>query len=236
MRKTLMLVGCALLVAPMTFAQEGVLSANAVGYVKKTVAPGNLDLLRYDFVALDGSATLVGDVFPADATPANTRVFMWDAAGQQFSIETLVSDKTGTAWSPGTAEIEPGTGFFVSIAAGEASDVDLVMVGEVPGSNNQSDTASLPVVEGLSLLGFPYPTTVAWLDTDLAQNAAAGDRLFTWDAAQQQYNIDTYVSDKTGDAWSPGDKILNPGQGFFYSRVIGAGSLTWDETKPYTWP
>jgi len=234
MRKTLMLIGCAMLVAPMSFGQ--VLSANAVGYVKKTVDPGTLDLLRYDFLALDGSPTLVGDVFPADSTPANTRVFLWEATSQQFSIETLVSDKTGTAWSPGTGEIGPGDGFFVSIDGAEAAPVDLVMVGEVPGSNNNSDSASIPVVEGLSLVGFPYPTTVAWTDTTLAQSAAPGDRLFTWDSANQQYNIDTYVSDKTGEAWSPGDKILEPGQGFFYARTIGAGAVSWDEFKPYSWP
>jgi hypothetical protein len=91
-------------------------------------------------------------------------------------------------------------------------------------------------VEGLSLVAYPYPTTTAWLDTTLAQSAAEGDRLFTWDAANQQYNIDTYVVDKTGSAWSPGDKTLTPGQGFFYSRAIGGGSLSWDESKPYTWP
>ena len=234
MKKTLVLVGCALLIAPTAFSQ--VYSANAVGYVKKTIAPGALDLLRYDFLAIDGATTTVVEVLPADNTPANTRVFLWDAAGQQFSIETLVSDKTGTAWSPGTSEITPGVGFFVQIDAAEAADVDLVMVGEVPGDNNNSAASSVAIVEGLSLVGYAYPASVAWTDTTLAGAAVDGDRLFTWDTASQQYNIDTYVVDKTGSAWSPGDKVLEPGQGFFYQREIGGGALSWDETKPYAWP
>jgi hypothetical protein len=106
----------------------------------------------------------------------------------------------------------------------------------VGGSADGYDTASVPIVEGLSLVGFPYPTSTAWLDTSLAQSAVDGDRLFTWDAANQQYNIDTFVVDKTGSAWSPGDKTLTPGQGFFYSRASGGGALSWDETKPYDWP
>jgi hypothetical protein len=235
MRKTLVLAGCALLVAPLTFAQNEVLSANAVGYVKKTIEPGNLALLRYDFLAIDGSPTLIGDVIAADQVGDGSRAFLWDTVNQQFSIENVVAGKSTTAWNPGTSEIVPGISFFLQIADSAPVPVDVVMVGEVPGSNNNSDSTSVDVVEGLTLAGFPYPVTVNWVDTTLAQSASDGDRLFTWDAVNQAYLIDNYVVGKSSSAWNPGDKVLQPGDGFFYEKNT-AGTTAWVENKPYTWP
>lgn len=237
MKKAVILAGCALLIAPAAFAQ--VYSANAVGYVKKSIDPGAFDLLRYDFLAIEPGETLIGDVVPQDQVPIGTKAFFWNSAAQTFDSEGVVYIKADdkVEWNPGTSVVEPGVGFFLQIPDTEPAAVDVVMVGEVPGSNNDSDNTDLPIVEGFSLVGYPYPATRAWEDTTLAQSAELGDKLFTWDAAAQSYASAGFIYVKAEDVnrWNPQGIMLEPGQGFFYQKE-SAGGKTWAEAKPYQWP
>jgi hypothetical protein len=232
-------LGILLACASVSFGQTNVLSQNAVGYVKVSVDEGDLAMVSYDFLDIDGNPTTISDV-AGTQLPLNSRAFLWNAAGQSFVIENFQAGlkAAADAWAPDTNPIAPGDGLFLEAATGGASSsYDVFMTGEVPGDNNNSGTTDVAVADGLSLAGYPYPASVLWTSTTLAAGATVGDRVIGWDAGAQGYTIDNYQPGLKAapDAWSnPGD-VIEPGEGFFYENITGGG-YSWIELKPYAFP
>jgi hypothetical protein len=226
MRKVAVLAICGVFAATAVYAQTNVLSQNAVGYVKVSLTGGELKLITHQFNDIDGNPQTPSVVL-GDQMPVNSKVFTWN--GTSYDIEDyLAGTKTNpNAWAPDTAALEPGVGFFV-----EAPDAaDVYLLGEVP-ADASNDLVAQP---GLTALGFPFPASQAWTGTATAAGANLNDRFFTWNGSS--YDIDDYLAGtKTNpNAWTNPDKVLTPGEGWFYDSTLGE-ARTATEVKPYAWP
>lgn len=235
MKKAVGIILGVVMLAPVAMSQE-VLSANAVGYVKLSLpADGSLLLARHDFVNIDGSATVLSDLLGLDL-PDGTTVFKWDRAAQQYVLPapTLSEDFAGVkSWSRTDIELERGDAFFIQNGPG-APVADVVLVGEVPGANNSSDTTVISPAEGFT--GYPYPASIALEDTALADAVPVDTTVFIWNAEAQSYNLPgpTKSEDFAGNITWTGNPTINPGEGFWVDA--GGANVEVTETKPYDWP
>ncbi len=198
---------------------QTVTSVNAVGMVKVTFLRGELKIAQIPFLAQNGNAINVSELF-GSSLPNGTKIYVWDNVSQGYIIEQL----SRGAWSPGTTEVDRTKAMFVSIPSNAANaSYDIVFVGEVPDANSAPNTSiSLPA--GLTLTAFPYPTAVSISDAQIpAQN---GDKVYFW---QNGWVIEQY----SRGAWSPGTSTFEPGVGFYYSSTALKNWLT---DKPYNWP
>jgi hypothetical protein len=204
-----------------------VLSRNAVGYEAIIVPSNKLNLVRLDFVNLDGAPYTVTNLI-GDQLPQGSSVFIWNKATASYVGE----NKIRTGWSPGTNRITRGVGMFIKGPGGLANvsnQYTVYFMGEVPDSLT-APTTSISGITGVNLHGYPYPADIQWTNTGLARNGAQGDSLFIWDVSNQTYV--GYNRIRTG--WGAGTNvILRPGQGFWYSSTT---VQNWVEIKPYTWP
>ena len=225
MRKVVVIAICAVLAASASYA-ENVLSQNAVGYVKVELSAGEVALVTHQFNDIDGNpqtpSTVVGDQMVT-----GSRLFTWN--GSAYDIEDYLAGTKSNpdAWTPDTAAIEPGVGFFL-----EAADAaDVFLLGEVPADATIDLTAEV----GVTALGFPYPANEYWTNTLTASGANLTDRFFTWNGAS--YDIADYLADTKSnpDAWTNPGEILEPGEGWFYESTLLAPRVS-AEVKPYDWP
>ena len=220
MRKALVLALGVALIAPLAFAQTNVLSQNAVGYVKRTVNPGEFDYIQIPFVTIDGSTNKVSDVF--GDLPDGSNVLTWDPVGQTY----IQSSKSFFGWAP-DVDLVLGQGFFLQIPGTEAAPVDVYLLGEVP----SDATVDIPLVSGggFAAVGVPYPAALTIETSGLDAALVSGDSVLVWDIVGQGY---VQVS-KSFFGWAPANTPLNPGDGFFVQAAAGG---TYTETKPYSWP
>ncbi|HMP74343.1 MAG TPA: hypothetical protein PKE55_13875 [Kiritimatiellia bacterium] len=223
MKKLALAIAGSAIIAAGAYAQQ-VLSRNAVGYVKLDIAKGTLALVHNPFLPLQSPTLTVTNLF-GNQLPNGSALFIWDPASQSYLSET----RTFAGWLPGTNALDPGRGFFINIPASAVSNnYTVFMMGEVPDRFTQP-TASLGVVSGLNLLGFPYPTQEFWTNTTLAASLPSGSAVFIWNQGTQSYSSET----RTFAGWLPGTALFQPGQAFFVNTSAGS---TWNVVKPYTWP
>jgi len=223
-------------------AQDEVTSVNAVGYVK-IVATQGLTMVREDFITIDG-ADATPSVVIGDQLPLGSKIYTY--SGGTYGVPEEYKEITsgfppvvsGTNWVPNTATLDPGAGFWVSVPqAAAAASYDLVLMGEVP--NNP--TSTVPIAEGLNLVGYAFPADTKWVETDLAQKAALGDKIYIWDPAAQTYLPPQEYKEITagfppvvvGEDWPDTNLVITVGQGLWYKRGAGEGTLDWVETRPY---
>lgn len=234
--KKITLMLAVVLVGSVVFGQSNqVLSRNAVGYVKVTAPRGNFALVRNDFNMLTGDPT-ASNLFGLTTFPTGTVLYIYDAAASQYNYETLASNKANKLhWGPNTNLITPGQGFWIKVHEGAPSnDYTAFMMGEVP-DRFTSPTATVYILEGYNLIGYPYPAEVFWTNTELAKAAVTGDTLYTYTPSGYEYN--QFASNKAqGLHWQVPTQILHVGQGYWFKRRTGASGVQWDEPKPYTWP
>jgi hypothetical protein len=193
---------------------------------------GTTAFVTHQFVDIDGSSQTPSMVV-GDQLPINSQVFTWN--GSSWDIEDYLSGvKTDPDfWNPDTASIEPGVGFFLKCStAGTNASYDVFLLGEVPDVETNDITAQV----GLTALGYPYPAQEYWTNTAMALGAAVNDRFFTWNGSS--YDIEDFLAGvKTDpDFWTNPEKILQPGEGWFYDTGTGGPARVATEIKPYTWP
>ena len=226
MSKVVALAVCGVFAATAVFAQTNVLSQNAVGYVKVSMAADELKLVTHQFNDIDGNpqtpSTVVGDQLPFDS-----QLFTWNGLGYDIDDYLAGGKAIPTGWQADTAAIEPGVGFFLK-AAGAA---DVFLLGEVPADATIDLTAEV----GLTALGFPYPASQAWTGTLTAANAVVGDQFFTWNGTGYDIADNLLGAKAIPPGWSNKDKVLPPGEGWFYNSQLVA-PRTESEVKPYAWP
>lgn len=223
MKRMISLAVGSLVMATMAFGQTNVLSQNAVGYVKVTIEPGDLALLRYDFEQIDASPSTLSNTI-GDQVPNGSNAYLWDRSAKSW----VIAAKGSRGWSPDSA-ITRGDAFFLQVPAGGAT-AEVFMLGEVPGSNNGADTTVIDNVEG-DAIGFPYPAATTLSAMDIANQAASGANVYLWDQVNQAWSAPV---NKGSRGWSS-DPVIEPGQGFFITTSIGS-LVDATETKPYTWP
>ena len=93
-------------------AQTEVLSANAVGYIKKTLpAGGKLVAMSIPLDSMTNTSLVFGETSVASEAPVNSFVYFWDTATQVWSA----GFKSGKGWGPAEAGyvVQAGEGFFL---------------------------------------------------------------------------------------------------------------------------
>jgi len=230
MKKTLWItIAVALAASVIAASAQEVLSANAVGYIKKTLpAGGDLIALSAPLNSMTATQILFGATSIADEAPTGSWVYFWDSVLQTWAG----SQKSSKGWASGAANrsIESGEAFFMKGDIAAVSDVEVTITGEVP----EDAQLSRAVVgnNALGTIGNPYPVDFIFGESTIASNAATGSWVYFWDSALQTWA----GSQKSSKGWAAGayTRPVLAAEGFFL-KDAGTPS-TWDETKPYTWP
>lgn len=230
MKKALWIVmAAALAVAVVAASAQEVLSANAVGYIKKTLpAGGKLVAMSIPLDSMTNPVTVFGESSVAAEAPIGAIVSFWDPIAQSW----IGGGKSGKGWSPAQANkvIEPGEGFFLKGDPLAVTDVEVTITGEVPA--DPTLTRSIPGGNALGTMANPYPVDFVFGDSDVAANASVDSIVSFWDVDLQSW----IGGGKSGKGWSPAQatRVVQAGESFFLKE---SGSVNqWEETKPYTWP
>ena len=233
MKKTLWIAMVGALAASVVAASaQGsgeVLSANAVGYIKKTLpAGGDLVAMSIPLNSMTETDIVFGRTSVSQEAPVGATVSFWDE-GAQVWIGGLKSTK-GWAAAQSNKVVAPGEGFFLKGALTAVDPFDVTITGEVPADT----TLSRSIVGGSSLgiLANPYPVDFKFGESDLAQQASVGSTVSFWDEVNQVW-VGGLKSTK-GWAAAQSNKVVAAGESFFL-REVGSAA-TWDAAKPYTWP
>lgn len=253
---TAALTACVAVVTAQT-----VTSANVVGYSKATLKTG-FNMVRMPFVNGTNGIPLqeVFDtsVLSQGSSAANSdNILLWDNAGTQYISYYLTDGSTkATSGKAGkwvtnagalAADIAyPDTGFFFTRFG---VDVEVIMAGEVV----QTSTSTLILDDGFNMVANPFTSewdlnsaNIDWIAEGAVAGASAAvaDGINLWDVDNTQY-VSYYLTDGSTKAtsgkagkWVDNSGALMPNsvginQGFFYSRVIGAGTAAIDIAQPY---
>ncbi|MGD9612335.1 MAG: hypothetical protein AB7V22_05465 [Kiritimatiellia bacterium] len=235
MKKTLWIAMVGALVASVVAASaQEVLSANAVGYIKKTLPPsGGLVMMSIPLDSMTEASNVFGRTSVASEAPQNSTVFFWDEGGQIWSI----GSKGTKGWQPAQSNqvVIAGQSFFLKSPTNAVDPADVTITGEVPPTIAQPVLSrNVPGVGYLSTLANPYPVDFKFGESQLAQTAAQGSSVFFWDSVAQGWSIGS----KGTKGWQPAqsNQIVAAGDGFFL-KSSNATSFAWSEpAAPYTWP
>ena len=229
MKKTLWIAMVGALVASVVAASaQEVLSANAVGYIKKTLpAGGDLVMMSIPLNSMTESDIVFGRTSVAQEAPVGSYVYFWDATGQAWTLGV----KGGKGWQAAQSNrvIAAGEGFFLQGPPTTNYNVDVTITGEVP-----PDPEMVRAVPGNNALGTvanPYPVDFKFGESTLAQTASVGSYVYFWDITGQAWSLGV----KGGKGWqaAQSNKVVEAGEGFFLQEVV---SMSWTNAKPYTWP
>lgn len=207
------------------FAQAtNVLSRNAVGYIKKDVGPGQLELVSVPFNPLDESANVLSNVF---ATASNlTQVSFWDRG---LNLYRTIQKSKSTWGNAGTNVIPRGEGIFIQSPQSVAQT--FYFMGEVPDSFTAPSTTVF-IAEGLNAVALAYPVTLNWTSTPAASELPNLTQISFWNGT----NYQTYQ--KAKGSWGTASNLtIQPGQAIFIQKPAGSGgTYEWRQAKPYSWP
>ena len=116
MKKLMSLVALAVVASVVAASAQEVLSANAVGYVKRAVPAGKLQIVSvpFDNIANEDGTYKFGETQIANDLPQGSSVMFWDTATQGWSGGM----KSSKGWNKAQADkvLSAGEGFFVKTA------------------------------------------------------------------------------------------------------------------------
>jgi hypothetical protein len=262
MKRVLAIVAALALTGTMAYSQvTQVVSRNAVGYVKLTVTNNNnflMGTVPFNDVG-DTTPRTITEIFGNQLTGTDLLiagsdfVLVWSASDQAYNTFWKANNAGNPEWrdtinlfNSATNTLAPGDAFFVQ---NNQSSVQCVFVmGEVPDSFTVTDdTTTVFAVEGFNQIAYSYPVDIAMTNLNLIPEPAAqgfaGDQLLRWNPdilGYKSYFYDTVFAGSP--SWKdfnnftvPNTEVIPAGEGFFYNRLT-ASTLTWEESKPYTWP
>ena len=232
MKKTLWIaIAGALAASVIAASAQEVLSANAVGYIKKTLpAGGKLVAVSMPLDSMTEANNVFGRTSLAQEMPVGSWVHFWNDINQTW----IAGLKSGKGWAGGESNkvVKPGEGFFIQGPKTADVDTEVTITGEVP----PDATISRAILDNkrLSSLANPYPVDFKFGSSDLAAQAPVNSQVYFWNQANQ-----TWVAGlKSGKGWSAGESntVVQAGEGFFLQQPAATPATTWDAAKPYTWP
>ena len=236
MKKTLWIAIVGALAASVVAASaQEVLSANAVGYIKKTLpANGKLVAMSIPLNSMTESSIVFGRTSVAQEAPANSWVYFWDPTGQAW-VGGLKSPAGGGRWGSIQSNyvVQAGEGFFMKGPAATNVNVDLTITGEVP--ENNSLTRAIPGGNALGTLGNPYPVDFKFGESELARQASPNSWVYFWDPTGQAW-VGGIKSPAGGGRWGSiqSNYVVQAGEGFFLKEAAAVNA--WTNQRPYTWP
>ena len=205
------------------FAQGTVSSINAAGYIKVDTEGGKFYFVQNPFTKFDNSTSFTVDEILGSSLAGGSQVFVWDAANQQYVINSFAFG----SWSPNSS-IERGQGFFVR-PANAAPAASMFLHGQVPGATTFA-TSGIALEQGFSAIGWPYPTATTLEDSGVATGMGPGDQVFIWDTVAQGYTIVSFAF----GSFNPANTVVNPGAAVFIRKNGAASSVS--AAVPYSWP
>ena len=230
MKKTLWIAIAGALAASViaALAQE-VHSANAVGYIKKTLpAGGKLVAMSIPLDSMTNSSLVFGETSVASEAPVNSIVSFWDPIGQSW----IGGAKSGKGWGPAEAGyvLQPGEGFFLKGDPAAVSEEVVTITGEVP--SDDALARAIPGSGALGTLANPFPVDFTFGTSAFASNASVDSVVSFWNVDEQSW----IGGAKSGKGWGPAEAgyVVQAGEGFFI-REEGSPA-NWSMDKPYTWP
>ncbi len=117
MKKLMSLVALAVVGSVVAASAQEVLSANAVGYVKRTIPAGKLQIVSvpFDNIASEDGTYKFGETQVANDLPQGSSVMFWNTESQGWSGGA----KGAKGWNAAQANkvVSAGEGFFVKTAA-----------------------------------------------------------------------------------------------------------------------
>jgi hypothetical protein len=234
MKKMMSLMALAVIgsVVAASAADTEVLSANAVGYVKKTIEPGQIAAIVYPFDIIDGSATegvKFTEMQIAQDLEGGAKVHFWNGTGWDTFSKSPVA-ALGWLGEAKNKVVSDGEMFFVQPAA-TAKVTEYTLAGEVP--SGAKTVRKLAAGGNLDAVGFAYPTDQKFVDTDVAKNAPGGSKVHFWNGTGWNTYSKSPVA-ALGWLGEAKNKVLEAGEGFFIQLSGAEGE--WEQVKPYTWP
>ncbi len=172
MKKALWIVMAAALAVAVVAAsaQTEVLSANAVGYIKKTLpAGGKLVMMSIPLDSMAEPDIVFGRTSVAQEAETGSTVYFWDAGTQTWG-----SGGKGTkGWQAAESNkvIAAGEGFFLQ-GPPASGDYEVTITGEVP--TDDPIARAIPGGNALGTMANPYPVDFTFGESDLAANATTG--------------------------------------------------------------
>lgn len=200
------ILAATLLAASAASATAQVYSVNAVGFVNVVFTNG----FSIACNPLEGADNTIAALFPAP--PNGTSIFKFNAATGQFEGGTF---SRGSWGANATLTLVPGEGFFFRNPT--SVNFTNTFVGNV-----KQGVLSTPLVAGFTLVGSQVPQS-GLVATDLGLVPSNGDTVFKFDAATQNYVINSFIR----GAWGQGEPSVSVGEGFFIKRAV---SGTWSRT------
>mgnify|MGYP001285299646 CR=1 FL=1 len=230
MKKSLWIaMGAALVASVVAALAQEVLSANAIGYIKRELPSGG----KYITVAVPlYNMTAANNVFSnlsiASEAPVNSSVSFWDPTQQKW----VGGAKTGKGWDANvkTQIVESAEFFFIKGPATSTVPTQITIAGEVP--TDASLVRAFTGSSNYSAMANAYPADFVFSNSTLAARASVNSSVSFWDVAGQRW----VGGAKSGKGWDANVKtqLVTATSGFFLKE---AGAVTtWTNTKPYTWP
>ena len=233
MKKTLWIAMAGALVASVVAASaQEVLSANAVGYIKKTMpASGGLVMVNIPLDSMTEASNVFGRTSIAQEAAQGSSVFFWND-NQSWTIGT--KGIKGWAALSSNRVVQAGESFFLKSPTNAAAPADVTITGEVPPTIGQPIISKNVLGLGnLTTLGNPYPVDFKFGESQVAKDAVQGSQVFFWNA-DQTWSIGT--KGLKGWAALSSNRVVTAGEGFFL-KASNATSFAWTEpVAPYTWP
>ncbi len=214
-------------------AQE-VLSANAVGYIKRTVpAGGGFQTFAVSLNSMTESSNVFGRTSIAAEAPRGTTVYFWSLTP---TPGWLSSTKGLSGWNAvySNRVVAPGEGFMLKSATTSTVPIEVTITGEVP----DVDPLSVAIVgsSNLNMVANSYPVDVTFGQTLLAINAARGSVASFWDTTLNGGKGGWLSTTKGLSGWNAvySNRVVQAGEGFMLKEA--GVSRVWTNAKPYTWP
>jgi len=230
MKKTMWIAMAAAFAASIVAASaQEVLSANAVGYIKKTLpANAKLIMVSVPLNSMTETSNVFGRTSLAQEAPQGSTVYFWDTVLQQWAPGSKGSK--GWAGAQSNRVVLAGEGFFLKGSNAAPSAVDVTITGEVPDSD--PIVRAIPGSGAYGTLANAYPVDMKFGESDVAKNATTNSVVYFWDETNQQWAPGSKGS--KGWAGAQSNRVVVAGEGFFLKE---AQTVTiWTNTKPYTWP
>ena len=232
MKKTLWIaIAGALAASVIAASAQEVLSANAVGYIKKTLpAGGKLVAVSMPLDSMTEANNVFGRTSLAQEAPVGSLVYFWNEVNQTW----VPGAKSAKGWGGAQSNkvVAAGEGFFIQGPKAAAVDTEVTITGEVPADATLS--RGILANKALSSLANPYPVDFKFGTSDLAVQAPVGSLVYFWNQANQTWVPGAKSAKGWGGAQS--NKVVQAGEGFFLQQPSGAPAASWDAAKPYTWP
>mgnify|MGYP001313683036 CR=1 FL=1 len=195
---------------PLVLLVMGMTSSLAVAQVSQvtlTMSSSNQYLIRNDFIGSDESmalATLIGG-----QVPPGSQFIRFDA-GQQAYLPTITRDRSGS-WGPGgTTVLERGVAYWLRIPPQGglvvSSHYQVTLSGTIPAA-----ATTVPVRPQANPIGYPYPVTQYWTNTQLAKSCPQGSSVSFWDPISRIFS----TAARGTRAWVPATNKATAGQGYF---------------------